>query len=210
VTVLAGTGDAATDPFVLVEPGMVGWGGTDERNGASVVSAITNGDTFNYSVELLEAKFPLRVRQYALNVAGGVGAGEHRGGFGSIREYEILSSQAFLNASFGRSIERPWGIDGGNEGSCNYVEVIRNGETLRGARMPVLSLAKGDRVLLVTGGGGGYGAPRHRVAEDVAADVRGEYLTAGQAEDQYGVVLDDDRAVDLAATAARRSVMEPA
>ena len=40
-------------PYVLVEPGMVGWGGTDERDGANVVSAITNGDTFNYSIELL-------------------------------------------------------------------------------------------------------------------------------------------------------------
>ncbi len=52
VTVLAGQ-DAVGDPFVLVEPGMVGWGGTADRNGASVVSAITNGDTFNYSIELL-------------------------------------------------------------------------------------------------------------------------------------------------------------
>ena len=52
---------------------MVGWGGTDERDGASVVSAITNGDTFNYSIELLEAKFPLRVHQYALNVPAASG-----------------------------------------------------------------------------------------------------------------------------------------
>lgn len=64
---------------MLVEPGMVGWGGTADRDGASVVSAITNGDTFNYSIELLEAKFPLRLHQYALNIEGGAGAGAHRG-----------------------------------------------------------------------------------------------------------------------------------
>ena len=152
---LAGIADDAKDPYVLVEPGMVGWGGTDERDGANVVSAITNGDTFNYSIELLEAKFPLRVHQYALNVAGGVGAGRHRGGFGSIREYEILSPTATLSASFGRSVERPWGLLGGSDGSCNRLEVVRDGETIHGARMPTMPLKRGDRVKLVTGGGGG-------------------------------------------------------
>ena len=40
--------------------------------------AILDGDTYNYSIELL-AKFPLRVNQYAYNV-GGVGHGKFRGG----------------------------------------------------------------------------------------------------------------------------------
>ena len=204
VTVLAGVVDGAKDPYVLVEPGMVGWGGTDERDGASVVSAITNGDTFNYSIELLEAKFPLRVHQYALNVPGGVGAGRHRGGFGSIREYEILSPTATLSASFGRSIERPWGVDGGSEGSCNRVEVVRDGETIRGARMPTMALKRGDRVKLVTGGGGGFGQPQSRPAEEVAADVRGGYISPRTARESYGVVVSDTGEIDHGATAALR------
>ena len=156
VTVLAGVAEDSNVPYVLVEPGMVGWGGTDQRDGASVVSAITNGDTFNYSIELLEAKFPLHVHQYALNIEGGVGAGRHRGGYGSIREYEILSPIATLSASFGRSIERPWGVDGGSEGSCNRLEIVHDGKTIHGARMPTMELKRGDRVKLVTGGGGGF------------------------------------------------------
>ena len=196
VTVLAGVVEGAKEPYVLVEPGMVGWGGTDERDGASVVSAITNGDTFNYSIELLEAKFPLRVHQYALNVSGGVGAGRHRGGFGSIREYEILSPTATLSASFGRSIERPWGVDGGTEGSCNRVEVVRDGETIHGARMPTMALKRGDRVKLVTGGGGGFGEPQSRPAEEVAADVRGGYISRPYRTRRYGVVVSDTGEVD--------------
>lgn len=200
VTVLAGVADDAKDPYVLVEPGMVGWGATDERDGASVVAPIVNGDTFNYSIELLEAKFPLRVHQYALNVPGGVGAGRHRGGFGSIREYEILSPIATLSASFGRSIERPWGLDGGSEGSCNWLEVVCDGETIRGARMPTMALKRGDKVKLVTGGGGGFGKPLSRPIEEVAADVRGGYLSTRAARDTYGVVISETGEIDHSVT----------
>ena len=200
VTALAGTADGAKDPYVLIEPGMVGWGGTSERDGASVVSCVVNGDTFNYSIELLEAKFPLRVHQYALNIPGGVGAGRHRGGFGSIREYEILSPTATFSASFGRSIERPWGLDGGGEGSCNRFEVIRDGETIRGARMPTIALRRGDKVKLVTGGGGGFGEPWSRPIEEVAADVKGDYLSPRAARETYGVVVSETGEIDHTAT----------
>jgi N-methylhydantoinase B len=200
VTALAGTADGAKDPYVLIEPGMVGWGGTDERDGASVVSCVVNGDTFNYSIELLEAKFPLRVHQYALNTPGGVGAGRHRGGFGSIREYEILSPTATFSASFGRSIERPWGLNGGGEGSCNRFEVIRDGETIRGARMPTMALKRGDKVKLVTGGGGGFGEPWSRPIEDIAADVKGDYLSPRAARETYGVVVSETGEIDHTAT----------
>lgn len=205
VTVLAGTAEGGSEPFVLVEPGMVGWGGTADRDGASVVSAITNGDTYNYSIELLEAKFPLLVHRYALNIEDGVGAGRHRGGFGSIRDYEILSPSAILSASFGRSIEKPWGLDGGGAGSCNHIRVIKNDETIDGARMPTLKLNKGDRLILITGGGGGYGDPLERPPEIVAMDVQGGYVTAEKAAAAYGVVLTAPGTVDSGATASLRA-----
>ena len=204
VTVLAGeTGEGS--PFVLVEPGMVGWGATGDSDGASVVSAITNGDTFNYSIELLEAKFPLRVHRYALNVEGGVGAGTHRGGYGAVRDYEILSPKASLSASFGRSIERPWGLAGGGQGSCNRVEVVRGSETIGGARLPTLALTAGDRVTLVTGGGGGFGDPRLRPLDDVLDDWRNGFLSADQARADYAVVITATGDLDEAATQALRA-----
>jgi N-methylhydantoinase B len=200
VTVLAGHDPVVGETFVLVEPSMVGWGATDLRDGASVVSAITNGDTFNYSLELLEAKFPLRVVAYGLNVEGGVGAGRFRGGFGSVREYEMLAPNTLLSASFGRSIERPWGLDSGGEGSCNYFEVLSNGKRWRGARKPITTLQPGDRVKEVTGGGGGCGDPLTRPALQVFEDVRDGYITPRQARTQYGVVVRPRGRLDEAAT----------
>lgn len=203
VSVLAGAG-LDGDPFVLVEPGMVGWGGTADRDGASVVSAITNGDTFNYSIELLEAKFPLRMHRYALNIEGGAGAGKQRGGFGSVRDYEILSPAATLSASFGRSIERPWGLDGGKQGSCNRIEVVQAGKAVNGARLPTLHLGPGDRVKFFTGGGGGFGDPRLRPLAAVASDVRNGYITAEDARAHYAVVVSEAGVLDEAATVALR------
>lgn len=203
VGVLAGA-DSTGEPFVIVEPGMVGWGGTAGRDGASVVSAITNGDTFNYSIELLEAKFPLRIHRYELNIEGGVGAGRHRGGYGSIREYEVLCDRATLSASFGRSVEKPWGLDGGTEGSCNRIEVRRGREVIRGARLPTLNLGAGDRITLITGGGGGYGDPLERTLDAVLADVRGGYISSKEALHLYRVVVTPEGTLDEDATAALR------
>jgi N-methylhydantoinase B len=112
-----------------------------------------------------------------------------------------------LSASFGRSIERPWGLAGGSEGSCNRVEVKRNGEIIRGARLPTLSLSSGDRVTLVTGGGGGFGNPLGRPVEEVVSDVRDGYITADEAERQYRVVVAATGEVDESATSLLRGTV---
>ena len=80
-----------------------GWGASATHDGASGLIAVTDGDTYNYSIELLENKFPLLVRRYGYDVDGGAGAGRRRGGFGLVREYEVEADGANLHASFGRN-----------------------------------------------------------------------------------------------------------
>ncbi len=50
------------------------------------------------------------------------------------------------------------------------------------SRMP---LRRDDVVRLVTGSGGGYGEPREREADLVAADVRDELVTPAEATEFY-------------------------
>lgn len=202
---VCGTDPETGEMFVHIEPHDGGWGATDEHDGTSALIATTDGDTYNYSIELLEAKFPLRCARYALNVEDGVGAGRHRGGFGVVREYEILADDAFTYASIGRSIERPWGLAGGERGTPNYMEIESSGEVRRMARVPHVPLARGDRVRIVTGGGGGYGDRFTRSVEAVLADVRDDYVTQAVASEQYGVVLRPDGGIDQSATRARRT-----
>jgi N-methylhydantoinase B len=70
---------------------------------------------------------------------------------------------------------------------------------------------KGDRVRVHSAGSGGYGNPLDREPERVLADVRDDYVSANAAHELYGVVVTPDgRAVDVAATAARRAQMRAA
>ena len=121
-----------------------------------------------------------------------------------MREYEILTDDAFTYASIGRSIERPWGLDGGGPGTVNYMEIVHGGQRRRCARVPNTPLRHGDRVTIVTGGGGGYGDPLTRPPAMVAADVADGYITPDAASEVYGVAIGADGGIDEEATAALR------
>ena len=96
--------------LVHIEPQHGGWGACHDRDGASGLISLTDGDTYNYSIELLEAKFPLLAERYGFNVEGGSGAGRFRGGYGLVREYRILSPSAQGYCGLGRTRIAPWSL----------------------------------------------------------------------------------------------------
>jgi N-methylhydantoinase B len=147
------------------------------------------------------------VDRYALAVEEGTGAGRRRGGFGLVRDYRILDERGAVSfGSMGGWRRRPWGLEGGGEGTNNRIEYLRaDGSTSRHGRVK-RAVAAGDVVRIVTGGGGGHGDPLEREPERVAADVLDGYVTAAEAAELYGVVVDPGTgAVDARATAARRA-----
>ncbi|WP_349960773.1 hydantoinase B/oxoprolinase family protein [Rhizobium sp. ZPR3] len=179
--------DEAGQPFIHIEPQHGGWGASRDGDGANALIALTDGDTYNYSVEVIEARFPLLVRRYALNVEGGSGAGRRRGGFGVIRDYEVLGDGASAYCSFGRTDTPPWGIEGGKSGSINLLQVEENGGKVSDfGREPHIGLKRGDLVRIITGGGGGWGDPRAREPEQVRRDVEDGYITSEVARSLYG------------------------
>jgi N-methylhydantoinase B len=175
--------------WVLATPQDGGWGACADRDGESSLIATTDGDTYNYPAEVVKTAFPLTMLRNAFNVEAGGGAGRHRGGFGTIREYRIDNpSGGSLLASLGRSVHAPWGIDGGAPGTVNYFEVIRaGGETVRGGRVTSLPLAAGDVVRIVTGNGGGWGHPLERSEEAVRRDLADGFVTAQTTREEYGL-----------------------
>ncbi|GES41860.1 5-oxoprolinase [Rhizobium dioscoreae] len=178
--------DEAGQPFIHIEPQHGGWGASRDGDGANALIALTDGDTYNYSVEVIEARFPLLVRRYGLNVEGGSGAGRRRGGFGVIRDYEILGDGASAYCSFGRTDTPPWGIEGGKSGSINLLQLQESGGKVRNfGREPHIELKRGDLVRIITGGGGGWGDPRAREREQVRRDVEDGYITSEMARSLY-------------------------
>jgi N-methylhydantoinase B len=177
--------------WVMTTPQDGGWGACHDQDGESGLIATTDGDTYNYPAEVIEAVFPLTLETYALNVEAGGGAGRFRGGFGTVRDYRIENpGGAQLLASIGRSITPPWGLFGGQPGTPNGYEVRRtSGEVLRGGRVTSLPLARGDLVRTFTGNGGGWGDPKERDPDLVRRDVADGYVTAEAAREVYGVEL---------------------
>ena len=67
---------------------------------------------------------------------------------------------------------------------------MHDGEARRHGRVARVALADGDLVRSVTGTGGGFGDPREREPERVAADVLDGYVTPEEAREVYGAALE--------------------
>lgn len=127
-----------------------GMGGGPNKPGLSCAhSHMTN--TLNTPVESLEMNYPLRVRRYAVRCGSG-GKGQHPGGDGIIREYEFLEP-CELSLLTERRLHSPWGLLGGGVGKVGINKL--NGREIEGKC--TLSVNAGDRLLIETPGGGGWG-----------------------------------------------------
>ena len=186
--------------FTVVEPQLGGWGASANADGNSAMFTGIHGDTFNCPVEIAEARYGLWVEQLALSGAEG-GAGERRGGKGIVLDYRARADGLFFTCAYTRSVHAPWAVDGGREGSRNYVELIRrDGTREEHAIATALELNEGDLIRIHTANGGGHGDPRRRPRDLVLADLRDGLITAGEAAAVYG--LDGD-AETLAANRKR-------
>lgn len=185
-TVIAGPHPDTGDFFLLVEPLAGGWGAARDADGQNGQFCVGNGETFNIPVEVTEARYGVRVDRFGFHSQDG-GAGRFRGGKGLVLEYRVLGDGAFVSTTFGRYRYRPWAMEGAEEGSPNFAEVIRSdGEVIRFSKTARLPLGRGDVVRLVTGTGGGWGNPKDRPRDLIAADIRDGYLTPEQAQRDYG------------------------
>ena len=75
-----------------------------------------------------------------------------------------------LNTQIERAHCRPWGLDGGLDGTGNAVALRIDGAwktDFPNAKVLVAQIKAGDAFRLRSGGGGGYGSPLERPVEDV-------------------------------------------
>ncbi len=202
---LGGHDPARNAGYVMYQITGGGYGGNAREDG------LTNGcSTIGISktapVEVMEQYYPVLFRRFALREGSG-GAGYRRGGFGVHYEVELLRGEARASFVMDHGRFGPPGVLGGADGAPNIVRLHREGGTTIPPHLSKdqgLHLAAGDRVEIMTPGGGGYGDPLAREPELVARDVRRGYYAAAQAEALWGVVLLPDGTPDLAATAACR------
>lgn len=191
--VLAGTKQGSGEPFLIVEPTGGGWGASDGKDGEVGQFCVGDGETYNVPVEMAENRYGIMIDEYSLHTDG-AGAGKYRGGSGAIRTYRAMTDGQLFTASFGRNKFPAWGAAGGKDGSYNYFEFHKADGSTEGPMGIVARkvMNRDDTVRMVTCTGGGYGDPMERDPESVAWDVKNEYISVRQAEEDYGVVVDPE------------------
>ena len=134
-----------------------GAGAVEGFNGASGVHThMTN--TRLTDPEVLESRYPVRLKQFGLRRGSG-GAGRWRGGDGIVREFEFLDEVDLSLLTSRRGTHAPYGMQGGLAGAIGRNTLTRsNGMTEVLASSCHCKLQVGDRLLLETPGGGGFGA----------------------------------------------------
>jgi len=122
------------------------------------------------------------------------GAGHWRGGLGVETEF-VMRGEGVTGVAFGDGVEeeaRAFGFFGGKPGSRNAISLrYPNGETRYAKTKEIIrDVPAGTVFRQVAGGGGGYGDPRERPPELVAADVRNGVVSIASAREDYGVSID--------------------
>jgi N-methylhydantoinase B len=133
-----------------------GEGARADRDGLPVVR-VHMSNVMNTPAEVVESEYPIRVERQELRRGSG-GAGAHRGGDGLVREYRIRDTEMGLTTMFDRRVIPPYGLQGGGAGAPFRATLVRaSGEESTLPGKTHVRLGPGDRVILESSGGGGYG-----------------------------------------------------
>lgn len=176
-------------PFIYVDPVDGGGGAFPFADGPSALIFVGDGDAPNTPIEIIESRYPLRVRRYTFNLDG-AGRGKYRGGFGVIRDYEVLQDNVLIQTMNENTLDLPWGLFGGESAGVSKIIVWEGTEreqVLTGRVAYYGPLCAGDRVSVRSTGGGGWGDPSDRDPSQVREDVINGFLSPEQAKADYGV-----------------------
>jgi N-methylhydantoinase B/oxoprolinase/acetone carboxylase alpha subunit len=148
--------------------------------GGSGASAIGDGvgvietdatNCMNLPAEAMEMETPIRLNRMALR-AGSGGEGAFRGGPGTVREYEVLTDNVTFTHRGERHFSAARGVFGGGDGARAESVIVRaDGSRETIPSKVVTRLMRGDRVIVKTAGGAGYGDPAARDPSRRAAEA---------------------------------------
>lgn len=127
-----------------------GWDGT-----SGVHTNMTN--TRMTDVEVFERRYPVLLREYSIRKGSG-GVGEFTGGDGVIRDIEFRTPVTCSILSE-RRVVAPHGLEGGADASRGEnLWIKKDGHVINVGGKNTVKMEIGDRMVIKTPGGGGYGA----------------------------------------------------
>lgn len=178
----------------------VGWGGRATKDGLQGRLLFIGGGIRNISIEIVEKEYCVLVEQQAVR-QDSEGAGRFRGGCGYQRVMQ-MEVDGVISSISDREKFAPFGLFGG--GSSRLGTVLLNPDSPEernlGLYFSNVPVKKGDRILMMTSGGGGYGFPLERDPEQVLRDVLHGYISPQRAREPYGVALQEVQETSLTQT----------
>ncbi|KAI9220772.1 Hydantoinase B/oxoprolinase-domain-containing protein [Blastocladiella britannica] len=142
--------------------------------------------------EILERRYPVILHQFSLRSDSG-GAGQYRGGDGVVRDMEFLVPMEVSIMSERRTL-RPYGMAGGSPGAPGLNLLLKRSSAASGGEYRTMNLggknavwvSVGDRVVIHTPGGGGYGrATAGAVIDDREVEVAVPYRESGSSLQRF-------------------------
>jgi N-methylhydantoinase B len=189
----------------VIEPMRGGMGAMKGQDGVDGRDTSLN-NMRNHPVESVECDMGVVFRNYDIRPDSG-GPGKWRGGVGQVITVEVLrDGGSFLSRGMERLRFPPYGVLGGKPGEGMRAILNRGrADERKLTKFDQLPVNAGETLTFMMAGGGGYGDPFERDPERVQSDVEVGFVTHAGARRDYGVVIDDDGAVDEAATAECRA-----
>ncbi len=185
---------SGTDPrrgeyFVNYETYAGASGAQHDQDGKDAVRVHVSGAA-NLPIESAEHEFPLNIVRYELIPDSG-GAGEFRGGLGTLREVVNWAEDGRLVGRGLRQVVAAPGLFGGGKGRTGrfLMDPDRPNEQKLPANFSDLPIAAGQAVRVETPAGAGFGDPFKRDPTRVLADVVAGKVSAAAAKELYGVVI---------------------
>ena len=176
----ADTGEAWADS----SPNPIGQGAHARGDGAHALLHIAESATRFSPIEIWEERDPLVVERYELAQDSG-GPGRHQGGLGVDLAWRALEPIQ-ITTQLERTQSLPTGRQGGGPGTPNAGFLRAPDGTRRSiGKATRVDIPVGWAIEVRSGGGGGYGDPALRDADQVAADVRDGIVSERFAADHY-------------------------
>ncbi|GAA2635295.1 hydantoinase B/oxoprolinase family protein [Dactylosporangium fulvum] len=175
--------------FAVSNNEPVGWGGTPHHDGMNAATHVSGSTGRITPIEVLEARTGMFFERMEIRTDSG-GPGRFRGGAGLRRDIRFVTPGEFLSV-IKKTKSRPWALDGGFSPEANRVVVFPGTDREQSVSTKRTVVAVGDRVTLLTAGGGGHGDPRLRDPAAVREDVAEGYVSPEAARDVYGVDISE-------------------
>lgn len=204
---LGGWNDLNDQSYLYYDYPPGGNGGYPEFDGPDAMNPVDLGDISTVQpVEVLETTAPVLIESCGY-LPDSCGDGMRRGGLGAVRVTRLLAASGSYSIQSDRAVVPPYGMFLGNAGRSIRTAIRRPDDVVEFSTPGKVAgevLRRGDALVMEAAGGGGWGDPLQREVDRVLTDVVAGFITVQRASNIYGVVLNDDLAVDEDATRQRR------